>query len=941
MRQNGGISPAGRWEGAFVLPPNMGTFVKWGLVIIGVIFLFVGLNVLRSIYTDWLWFNNLGFLEVFTTVLWIRVWLFLVGVAVFGVLITVNVIVVRRKARGESVLPLPAETLRWLDRLLVVGVVLGSILLTVIFGTIFAGRWEEVLRLANSTPFGISDPVFQKDVSFYVFTLPVLELVQDWLLAAFIVLLVATGAVYFAHHTLRGVRMAATPGIRGHMAVLGSLIFFNLAVNHFLDRYELVFSTRGVVFGATYTEIHAGMPALVLLTAIAAASGVLLIVSTLPPLRGGRGTRLIIGAVGLWIVAAIGVGNLYPSFVQRFTVQPNELEREELYINRNIQFTRVAFGLDRIEEQPYPAREDVSQEDISTNQETVQNVGLEEISQEDISANQETVQNVRLWDPRPLRDTYNQIQHLRLYYNFRDLDVDRYRLDGEYRQVLIGARELDHENLPGEAQRWINQKLQYTHGYGAAASPVTEFTDQGMPEFFVQDVPPKGSIEISRPEIYYGENTSNYVIVNTKQAEFDHPTVEDVPVYVRYQGKGGVRLSSLLRRLAYAWQLGDVNILISGQITPESKLQYSRDIQERVNKVAPFLMLDADPYLVVEDGGLKWIQDAYTVTELYPYSRPFNDTFNYIRNSVKVVIDAYNGSMDFYIADATDPIIQTYASIFPTLFKPLDQMSPYLRAHLRYPEDLFSVQAETYLQYHMTDPTVFFNKEDQWSIPSEVFRGTQQPVMPYYVIMKLPGEDDEEFVLILPFTPAERPNMVAWLAARMDGLGEQPLDLADAQYGELVNFTFPRGVQIDGPVQIEARIDNDTEISQQFTLWDQAGSEVIRGNLLVIPIAESILYVEPIYLQAEGIALPELKRVILASSKKVVMEPCLERAVASLVGTTPVKCPSALDEATEEVSDAAQQLEGIQKVLQDLREGLTNLEDALDQLARIVEEEQQ
>ena len=909
-----------------VLPPNTGTLLKWGLAVVAVIFLLVSLSILRAIYTDWLWFNHLGFLRVFTTVLWTRIWLFFAGVALFGLLITVNVVLVRRHSRGESVLPLPLETIRVLNRLVLVGIILGAILLAIVFGTVAANRWELVLRLVNSTSFGIVDPVFEKDISFYVFTLPILEFIQGWFLGALIVLLLVTVAMYFVYYALRGVPFVATRWIRGHLAVLGSLILFDLAANHFLDRYGLLMSSGGAVFGATYADINARMIALVFLTAIAVASGILLIVTAVPALRGPRGTRLIIGAVGLWVVATILVGNLYPSFVQRFTVEPNELEREKLYIERNIEFTRAAFGLDRIEEQPYAARE--------------------EISQEDISANQETVQNVRLWDPRPLRDTYNQIQHLRLYYNFRDLDVDRYRLDGEFRQVLIGARELDPENLPAEAQRWVNQKLQYTHGYGAAASPVTEFTAQGMPEFFVQDVPPKGSIEISRPEIYYGENTSNYVIVNTRQAEFDHPTEED-PVYVRYQGEGGVHLSSILRRLAYAWQLGDVNILISRQITPESKLQYSRNIQERVSKVAPFLMLDADPYLVVEDGRLKWIQDAYTGTEQYPYSRPFNDTFNYIRNSVKVVIDAYNGSMDFYIADATDPIIQTYASIFPTLFKPLDQnaivalspdspfgpldqMSPYLKTHLRYPEDLFSVQAETYLQYHMTDPTVFFNKEDQWSVPSEVFRGAQQRVLPYYVIMKLPGEEEVEFVLILPFTPAERPNMVAWLAARMDG----------PHYGKLLTFTFPRGEQIDGPVQIEARIDNDTEISQQFTLWDQAGSEVIRGNLLVIPIAESILYVEPIYLQAEGLALPELKRVILASSKKVVMEPSLDKALASLLGAPALVRPGLPGEEPTTASQATQQLERIQQVLQDLKEGFTSLEEAVSQLAQLVEEEQ-
>ncbi|MEE8442511.1 MAG: UPF0182 family protein [Dehalococcoidia bacterium] len=910
MRENGGAPPFGGWNGTLVLPPNTGTFIKWGLVVLGLVFFLVALNILRTIYTDWLWFNHLGFLNVFTTVLWTRIWMFLTGFAVFGVLITASVVTVRRHSQGESVLPLPAETLRLLNRLLTVVTVLGAILLSIVFGAMAASRWELVLRLANSSSFGITDPVFTKDISFYVFTFPVLDLIQGWFLAVLIVLLVASAAMYFAYHTLRGSPFVVTPWIRGHMAFLGSLVFFDLAVNHFLDRYELLFSSGGAVFGATYTDIHARMLALAFLTVIAVATGVLLLVSILPVLRGTRGTRLIIGAVGLWILSAIVVSNLYPSFVQRFTVEPNELEREKPYIARNIEFTTMAFNLADIEQHSYSARE--------------------EVSKEDIAANLETINNVRLWDPRPLQDVYNQRQHLRLYYNFFDVDVDRYTLDGEYRQVLIGARELYPENLPIEAQRWVNQKLQYTHGYGAAASPVTEFSAEGRPEYFVRDIPPQGPISITRPEIYYGENTTDYVIVGSKQPEFDHPT-EDTPAYVTYEGKGGVELKSLLRRLAYTLQFADVNILISSQITGESRLQYRREIQERVETVAPFLVLDSDPYLVVDDGLLLWIQDAYTVTDRYPYSQPFNDSFNYIRNSVKVVISPYDGSMDFYISDPDDPIVQTYRDIFPTLFKDIDEMPSSLRSHVRYPEDLFSIQAQTYLQYHMTDPTVFFNKEDQWSIPLEIVRDTQQPVVPYYVIMKLPGEEEVEFVLILPFTPAEKPNMVSWMAARMD----MP------HYGELINFTFPRGVTIDGPVQIEASIDNDTEISQQFTLWGQAGSEVIRGNLLVIPIGESILYVEPIYLQAEGIALPELKRVILASSKKVVMEPSLDEALAALVGAPVPVQPGPPGTIPTEPSQAADQLERIQQVLQDLRQGLTSLEEAITQLAQLIEEEQQ
>ncbi len=920
MRQDGGVPPPfGDWGYTLVLPPNTGTFIRWGLILIGVISLFVLLNILRGVYTDWLWFNNLGFLEAFKTILWTRTWLFIAGATVFGVMITVNVVLAHRHARGESVLPLPEDTLRWLARLLVVGFVLGAILLTVIFGVVAAGRWDQVLRLLSGAQFGIDDPVFLNDVSFYVFTLPVLELVQGWFLGAFITLLAASLIVYQAHFALRGMPIMMTSWVKGHLAVLGALIFFDLAFKHILDRYETIFSTGGAVFGATYADVNARIPALLLVAAIAAAAGVLLLVSLLPALRGSRGTRLILGAVGLWVAAAVLGGEAYPRFVQRFTVEPNELEKEKPFIDRNINFTRAAFGIDsrtdlgteRIEVRDYPA--------------------IGEVTLGEVQANLDTVYNVRLWDPRPLIDTYNQIQHLRLYYNFKDVDVDRYVIDGEYRQVLLGARELYPENLPLEAQRWVNQKLQFTHGYGVAASPVTEFTDEGRPEFFVQDVPPTGDIEITRPEIYYGENTTEHVIVNTNTEEFDHPTEENIPAYVKYEGKGGVRLSSYLRKLVYAWQLGDVNVLISGEITSESKIQYNRQIQERISKVAPFLMLDKDPYLVVEEGRLLWVQDAYTVSSKYPYSRPFNDAFNYIRNSVKVVLDAYNGDMEFYVMDPADPVVQTYREIFPVLFKDMEEMSPFLLSHLRYPEDLFSIQAETFLQYHMTDPTVFFNKEDQWSIPLEISFGAQQPMEPYYVIMRLPDEDEAEFVLILPFTPAEKPNMVAWLAARMD----QP------NYGKLLAFRFPRGAQVDGPIQIEARIDNDTEISQQFTLWDQGGSLVDRGNLLVIPVGNTILYVEPIYLRAEGIPLPELKRVILASSKKVVMEPSLDEALVSLLGASLEQEPQPPDgSAPVSSSETLRQLELIQQALGDLRDGIITLEEAISQLAQIIEEEQ-
>ena len=912
MRQDGGFPPFGGPGGPqLILPPNFGSFLKWGLVFFVVLLLVFALNFARNVYTDWLWFNNLGFLGVFKTVLLAKIGLFFAGAAFFGVLLAVNLWVVRRSSRGESVLPLPAETIRWLDRFLLGVMVLGAVVIAILLGVSASGRWELMLRLVNSVPFGVADPVFNKDISFYTFTYPVLRFIQGWFLSAFLVLLFVVTVAYLAHAAIRGLPMGLRPAMRAHLAVLGALVFFALAGSHYLDRYELLFSKNGAVVGATYADVHARLLAFVFSTAIAVAAGVMLLATLAPNLQGRRGTRLIVGAIGLWVAAVLVGGQVYPTFIQRFTVTPNEIEKEKPYIERNIQFTRAAFNLDHIEERPYNYRE---------------------VTRDDIADNQETISNVRLWDPRPLLDTYNQIQHLRLYYQFRDVDVDRYVVDGRYRQMLIGARELTPENLPAEAQNWVNLKLQYTHGYGVAASPVTEFTPEGRPIFFIQDIPPAGKIPITQPAIYFGENTQSYVIVNSKQQEFDRPTQEDTPVYVKYQGSGGVHLSSILRRLAYAWQFGDINILISDPITPDSRLQYRRLIKERVTIVAPFLTLDRDPYLVVDkDGRLVWIQDAYTTSDRYPYSTPVtspfsNTTFNYIRNSVKVVTDAYNGTIDFYVSDPQDPVIRAYEGIFPTLFRPIDQLPADLRAHLRYPEDMFSLQAQSYLQYHMTDPTVFFNKEDQWSIPNEVFADSQQPVVPYYVIMRLPGETKPEFVLILPFTPAEKPNMVAWLAARMDG----------EDYGKLLSFEFSRGVQLDGPIQIEARIDNDTVISQQFTLWNQAGSRVIRGNLLVIPLGETILYVEPIYLQAADVPLPEMKRVILATAKRVVMEPSLDAALDSLFGAGTGGQQPGGGATTPPSSDAAQQLEKIKQALKDLQGGVTTLQEAIQKLSELL-----
>jgi len=629
------------------------------------------------------------------------------------------------------------------------------------------------------------------------------------------------------------------------LAHIGGLLIIVLgffAWGYWLGIWELVFSTQGVVFGASYADIHAKLPAQWILLSVVLLFMVLVLVSILR-----RNFRWLLYGIGGWIVAAILVGGIFPAMVQRFQVQPNELVREGPYIEYNIQFTRDAFALNRVEEQPFPAEETPTPQDIAQNE--------------------VTINNIRLWDHRPLKDTYNQIQSIRLYYDFNDVDVDRYIIDDEYRQVMLSARELSAEKLAGEAQTWVNRQLQFTHGYGIALSPVNEITIQGLPNLLVKDIPPVGIFDIE------GEKTNNYVIVKTNTQEFDYP-MGDENVYGYYQGKDGVILDGFIRRLVYAWQFGDLNILISNELTPESRVLYYRNIRERVNHLAPFLKLDADPYLVVMDGRLFWIQDAYTTSDRYPYSQPLSGGLNYIRNSVKAVIDAYNGSVTFYITDPEDALIRTYQTIFPQLFVSAEQMPEYLRAHWRYPEDMFNIQALVYQSYHMHDARVFYNKEDLWAVPKEVYAGSEQPMEPYYVIMRLPDEEKEEFLLMLPFTPVNKNNTIGWLAARCDG----------ENYGKLLAYIFPKDNLVYGPSQIENRIQQDTVITEQFALWGRGGSRVIRGNLLMIPLGKSLMYVEPVFLQAEAGGLPELKRVIVAAGEHIAMEATLEESIAAIFG---------------------------------------------------------
>ncbi len=837
-----------------------------GGVFVGIVVFIALVLVVPNIIADWLWYESLGRTDVFSRIITLQVGLFAGGLIGFGVLYFGNMALVRKiVARqayntGEDFLSNSARRTELVSRIIsgIVGVVA-----SVLFGLLAAGQWNTVLRAQNLIPFGITDPLFERDLSFFVFTLPLLEFAQGWLFRAFIVVVVVAVFAYGFRLVLpymispeddEGERreiprsIVAGPPIRIHLAVLGFFVLLLIGWSHWLSLHTLEFSTRGAAYGASYIDATIMQPVQQALIVLAVIAAVALLIGAAFNQRW-----LPIGGIGLWLLVLVVGGWAYPGLAHRFDVQPNELERERPYIENNIEFTREAYGLNRIVEQEHP--------------------GESAVTQEELLGNPLTVRNFRLWDPEPLLITYNQVQSIRLYYDILDADVDRYYVDGEYRQVMVGARELSPEKLPGSAQTWVNRRLQFTHGYGVVMSPVNEVSPEGLPAFFLKDVPPTGIMEVNRPEIYYGEKTIDYVIVNARIQEIDYPSGDD-NVRSTYQSRTGVGVGTYLRKLLYAWYLKDVNILLSDDLTPESQILYRRHVRERVATVAPFLVIDQDPYIVVADGQLFWIVDAYTFTNRYPYSQPLAGAFNYIRNSVKATVNAYDGSVRLYAVEEDEPILQAYSKAFPDLFQPLSEMPPSILQHIRYPAFLFQVQVELYSLYHMQKPDIFYNREDAFSRPRELYGGGQVPVRPYYVIMRLPEFPREEFILIMPYTPIQKDNMVAWLAARSDPEG----------YGSLFAFKYPKDKLIFGPMQIEARADQDTTISQQFTLWGQGGSRVIRGNLLVVPIGQSNLYVEPIYLQSEQGQLPELKRVIIANGSNVVMAESVLQGLQELFG---------------------------------------------------------
>jgi uncharacterized membrane protein (UPF0182 family) len=858
-------------------------------------------------YTDWLWFREVQFTSVFVTVLRTQVLLGMVTGAAFFLILYGNVTLARRLATRETLvvaedlpgLPSPEILEPFLSRLTLPV----SVLLALFAGWLGTDRWELVLKALNPTPFGIRDPLFDQDVAFYVFQLPLWSSLYGWLWGVLILSGLAAVAVYFC---TRGIQVSPgavsiSRGARGHLLALAAVLLVLKAAGYRLAMFDLLFSQRGVAFGAGYADVHAQLPILKVLVVLAGLVAVLCLVTI--RLRSWR--PLLWSGAALVGVAILG-GVAYPGLIQQYQVSPNEIVKEKPYIDFNIRYTRLAYGLDNIEEREFPAEETLTLQDLRKNE--------------------ATLKNIRLWDTRPLLATYSQLQEIRTYYKFTDIDIDRYLINGEYRQVTLSPRELSAKDLPSRI--WINERLTYTHGYGAVVSPVNRVTREGLPEFWIKDIPPAAStdLRISRPELYFSELATDYVFVKTRAKEFDYPA-GDQNVYTTYEGQGGIPLGSFWRKALFAARLGDIKLLMSNDLTTESRVLLYRNLRERIQRIAPFFKYDDDPYMVISAAGrIVWLLDGYTVSDRFPYSAPTRGLGNYVRNAVKVTVDAYDGTVHFYAADPADPLIRTTARIFPGLLQPLDAMPADLRAHIRYPEGLFKIQAGIYAVYHMRDTQVFYNKEDLWSIPVRHGAGPDRPMEPYYLILRLPGEPKEEFVLLIPFNPSKKDNLSAWLAARSD----------PPNYGKLVVYNFPKQKLIYGPRQIEARIDQDSFISQQLSLWNQRGSQVIRGNLLVIPIERSLMYVEPLYIAAEKGQLPELKRVIVGFGDRIAMDETLDGAIARVfggpvprAGAEVAPSPPAgaersvktlLDAAASALTRASEELRRLDELLRRLRE---------------------
>ena len=813
-----------------------------------------------DLLTEWFWFNEVDYSGIFVRSLGTKAILGgLVFLVAFLALASSYRLALRRVTKPYMLFPGGGDIQPMVlnqRQFLMLGT--GAAAIVALFLGIFASNeWLTWLQYRHAVPFGQADPLFGRDVGFYVFTLPFLDLARNLTLAVVVLSLIGSTAAYVVSGTLTldpGRGLVIGTAARRHLGLIVAGLFLLLAWGAYLGVPRLLTTPGGIIYGASYVDVAVRVWMLRGLLGVALLGAALSAATAFTPRNA-----LMIAAVGLYALVAVG-GNVAAFGLQRLVVTPDEQQREAPYLAHNIAATRQAFGLEQLE-----ARE------LS---------GDATLTLADIENNRDTINNVRLWDHEPLLDTFGQLQEIRTYYDFASVDNDRYFIDGEYRQIMLSSRELNSNSLPNRS--WVNERLQYTHGFGIAMGPVNQVTQEGLPVLFIKDLPPISSVDLSvnQPSVYFGELSNDYVIVNTDTDEFHYPEGDD-NVSTRYDGAGGVAMSSMFRRLLYAVRFRAYEILVASQLGADSRILYHRNIVERVTTIAPFLEYDADPYLVLsEEGRLVWMLDAYTVTDRYPYAAQAANGVNYIRNAVKIIIDAYHGTTSFYLADTEDPIARTLQAIFPEFLHPLDEMSDDLRRHIRYPEGLFSLQTSIYSTYHMTNPAVFYNREDQWDVP--VVDGEQ--MQPYYTIMRLPGEPRAEFIQMLPFTPRGKNNMAAWMVARSDG----------DQYGKMLVFQFPKQKVIFGPSQIVARINQDQDISPQLTLWNQQGSEVIQGTLLVIPIEESLLYIRPLYLRASGGRIPELKRVIVAYQNQIVMEETLDLALGRLFGPGRERTPGTL-----------------------------------------------
>ena len=830
--------------------PSFPFRIKKGVIIAAAagLSLLVLLPALAEFYADLLWYGSEGYVSVFWTRLLARIPLFLAGFVLYSAVLWLNFNAARKNLKAC----LPARDEIFSSRAVIFAIGAAALFLGFSNGASMSGEWPMALRFFHGGSFGESDPIFGRDIGFYIFSLPFWRFVHEKILGLVFLCLVTAGGAYglfLAPRHGSPLSLSIPPAIRNHLAVLASAGAAMWSAGYFLDRYELLFSPTGVVFGAGYTDVHAELLALNVLAVLTALFAV-----SLPLAAAKKAWKIPLGLAALTLLSGILLRNLYPAVVQKYFVEPNEFDREKRFIEYNIAATNSAYGLSGI---------------------TLKTITPDDsITWEDVKQNTDTIDNIRLWDHAPLLKSFKQLQEIRTYYDFSNIDIDRYAFDGQYRQIMIAPRELDLSGMQNPT--WINTRLEFTHGYGIVMNPVNEIAGSGMPRLWIKDLPPASEIPVTvtRPQIYFSEKPSSYIFVGTTVKEFDYP-MGDSNIRTVYEGRGGVPIGSLFRRILYAVRFGDFKILFSDVFTENSRIIYHQNIRERLTRVVPFLYFDQDPYLVVFEGRLVWMQDAYTAADRYPYSQPVSlgrgRTVNYIRNSVKATVDAYDGTMKFYASDPSDPVLQAWSGIFPGVFRPLAEMPAGLKAHLRYPQDLFNIQSEIYRIYHMTDANTYYNKEDVWDRVGGDRKGFMEA---YYVNMRLAGEEKSEFVLITPFMPVNRDNMIAWMAGRSDG----------ENYGELLVYQFPKQKLIYGPAQVEALTNQNSEIAAQLSLWSQRGSAVIRGNMTVVPVGNGILYVQPLYLRAENSELPELRRVITSTGGRVVWGETLDESLLRLLG---------------------------------------------------------